>query len=299
MQPQTGGVEMENTPYLTTDLPSNQSVLNGKLQAKLNYIGDIQTAVVEGNDRRVYELLDSQKYNMQIRQAPQAESNRVLSVLVDDMQDELSHHLGQKLIAYLSEKFPFFYYEESQLGVFQLFFGNWWDRRHFGILDPLSVKFIFNDEEYEKLARAVELAESGQRFNAQVIEDTTRANEALQKVVNDQNARDAERTQLMAQLAATEERSGLFNKSAQAEQREVLRARLAQLDAADAKAATVPDLIAENNAQILNYSKEDTILIYEQRAINDAFGSFADFQNAVGSLYVDYVSSLVAEQGGE
>lgn len=290
---------MENTPYLTTDLPSNQSVLNGKLQAKLNYIGDIQTAVTEGNDRRVYELLDSQKYNMQIRQAPQAESNRVLSVLVDDMQDELSHHLGQKLIAYLSEKFPFFYYEESQLGVFQLFFGNWWDRRHFGILDPLSVKFIFNDEEYEKLARAVELAESGQRFNAQVIEDTTCANEALQKVVNDQNARDAERTQLMAQLAATEERSGLFNKSAQAEQREVLRARLAQLDAADAKAATVPDLIAENNAQILNYSKEDTILIYEQRAINDAFGSFADFQNAVGSLYVDYVSSLVAEQGGE
>ena len=299
MQPQTGGVEMENTPYLTTDLPSNQSVLNGKLQAKLNYIGDIQTAVAEGNDRRVYELLDSQKYNMQIRQAPQAEPNRVLSVLVDDMQDELSHHLGQKLIAYLSEKFPFFYYEESQLGVFQLFFGNWWDRRHFGILDPLSVKFIFNDEEYEKLARAVELAESGQRFNAQVIEDTTRANEALQKVVNDQNARDAERTQLMGQLAATEERSGLFNKSAQAEQREVLRARLAQLDAADAKAATVPDLIAENNAQILNYSKEDTILIYEQRAINDAFGSFADFQNAVGSLYVDYVSSLVAEQGGE
>ena len=81
--------------------------------------------------------------------------------------------------------------------------------------------------------------------------------------------------------------------------REVLRARLAQLDAADAKAAAVPDLIAENNAQILNYSKEDTILIYEQRAINDAFGSFADFQNAVGSLYVDYVSSLVAEQGGE
>gem|GEM_PF-3223249 len=121
----------------------------------------------------------------------------------------------------------------------------------------------------------------------------------MQKVVNDQNARDAERTQLMAQLAATEERSGLFNKSAQTEQREVLRARLAQLDAADAKAATVPDLIAENNAQILNYSKEDTILIYEQRAINDAFGSFADFQNAVGSLYVDYVSSLVAEQGGE
>ena len=86
---------MENTPYLKTDLPSNQSVLNGKLQAKLDYIGDIQNAVATNDDRRVYELLDSQKYNTKIRQTQNAASNRALSVLVDDMQDELSHQIGR------------------------------------------------------------------------------------------------------------------------------------------------------------------------------------------------------------
>ncbi|MCT8398746.1 hypothetical protein [Weissella cibaria] len=290
---------MENTPYLKTDLPSNQSVLNGKLQAKLDYIGDIQNAVATNDDRRVYELLDSQKYNTKIRQTQNAASNRALSVLVDDMQDELSHHLGQQLIQYLSEKFPFFYYEETQLGVFQLFFGNWWDRRHFGILDPLAVNFIFNDQEYEKLARAVELSEAGQRYNAQVIEDTTRANEALQQIVADQNQRDAERAQLMAQLASSEDRGGIFGNRSQNEQREVLKERLAQLDAADDKAKEVPELIAANNAQILNLSKEDTILIYEKRAISDTFGSFANFQEAVASLYETYVTYLADAQGGK
>ena len=290
---------MENTPYLKTTLPSNQSVLNGKLQAKLNYIHDVQQAVNDNDDRRVYELLDSQTYNIKVRQAPQAESNEALSSLVADMQDELSHHLGQRLITYMAEQFPFFYYEETQLGVFQLYFGNWWDRRHFGILDPLAVQLIFDDTEYDKLVKAVALSEEGQRYNTQVIAELTQANETLQQVVNDQNQRDAERTQLLAQLAATEERGGLFGNRNQSEHREVLKERVAQLDAIDAKAAQVPTLIATNNAQILNYSKEDTILIYEQRAISDTFGSFSAFQEAVANLYENYMAELITAQGGK
>lgn len=291
---------MESTPYIQTDLPSDQSGLQQKLQTKLDYLADIQTAVVSRDDRKIYELLDNQKYDLKVRHQSETASNRPLATLVDDIRDELSHHLGQKLISYLSKTFPFFYYEETQLGVFQLYFGNWWDRRHFGILDPLAVNFIFDDDEYEKLDKAVSLAERGQRYNAQVIEDTTRANETLQKIVDGQNQRDAERTQLLAQLSTTEERGGLFGNRGQSEQREVLKERLKHLDAADAKAQTVPALIAENNAQILSYSKEDTILIYEQRAIVDAFGTFDNFQQAVVNLYESYVSNLKAtsEQGG-
>lgn len=291
---------MEKTPYLKTDLPSNQSVLTGKLQSKLNYLAQIQEAVRAGDDRLVYELLDSKKYNMSVRQLDQADSNRMMSVLVDDLQDELSHHLAKNLIQYLSEKFPFFFYEETQLGVFQLYFGNWWDRRHFGILDPLTVNFIFDDDEYEKLTKAVKLSASGQRYHTQIIEDTTKANDALQQIVADQGQRDAERVQVMAQLAQTEDRSGgLFGGNRQTpKQKEILQARLAQLDAADQRAKDVPRLIAENNEQILNYSKEDTILIYEQRAVSDAFETFDKFQNAVGNLYTDYVGYLAA-QGGE
>ena len=104
----------------------------------------------------------------------------------------------------------------------------------------------------------------------------------------------------MAQLSSSEERGGLFGNRGQSEQREVLKERLKQLDSADAKAQKVPALIAENNTQILNYSKEYTILIYEQRAITDTFGTFDEFQQAVGSLYENYVGSLAAaaEEGG-
>ena len=51
---------MESTPYIQTDLPSNQSVLQQKLQTKLDYLTSIQSAVVAGDDRQIYELLDSQ-----------------------------------------------------------------------------------------------------------------------------------------------------------------------------------------------------------------------------------------------
>ncbi|SUP52795.1 Uncharacterised protein [Weissella viridescens] len=34
------------------------------------------------------------------------------------------------MIQYLAEAFPFFYYQESALGVFEVYFGNWWDRAY-------------------------------------------------------------------------------------------------------------------------------------------------------------------------
>ena len=86
---------MESTPYIQTDLPSNQSVLQQKLQTKLDYLTSIQSAVVAGDDRQIYELLDSQKYDLKVRQKSETETNRPLAVLVDDMKDELSHHLDK------------------------------------------------------------------------------------------------------------------------------------------------------------------------------------------------------------
>ncbi|XZO07366.1 hypothetical protein ABU186_07270 [Weissella paramesenteroides] len=43
---------MESTPYIQTDLPSNQSVLQQKLQMKLDYLTSIQSAVVAGTTDR-------------------------------------------------------------------------------------------------------------------------------------------------------------------------------------------------------------------------------------------------------
>jgi hypothetical protein len=74
-----GGVEMESTPYIQTDLPSDQSGLQQKLQTKLDYLADIQTAVVSGDDRKIYELLDNQKYDLKVRHQSETASNRPLA----------------------------------------------------------------------------------------------------------------------------------------------------------------------------------------------------------------------------
>lgn len=286
---------MEQMPYIKSSITNVKAVLDGKLQVKVDYLESIQAALAKGDDWRIYELIDSQKYNETIRQAPHADSNEALAKLIADVKFDLSHHLGQQLIDYLSDRFPFFYYEEERLGVFRLYFGNWWDRRQFGFLDPITVRFIFDDEEYDKLVKSVDLAQAGTRFHATAIEEITKANEILQTLVQAQPERNQQRQVLEQKLDRIEERGGFFGGRSSEEQAQLKQA-LAKLDAADAKAAEVPAQIEANNAKILEYSKEDTILIYEQRAINDTFGTFADFQSAVSTLYADYVGLLAKRE---
>ncbi|MDR3241283.1 MAG: hypothetical protein LBT37_03830 [Lactobacillaceae bacterium] len=293
---------MEQTPYLKTTISDDRAEFSQKLDAKMQYISDVQQAISEDNDRVLYNLLDRKKYAELIEAKQEVKDNRVDARMIDDVLEELSHHLAARLIEYLSEKFPFFYYEEDARGVYQLYFGNWWDRRHFGLLDPLTVNFIFNDDEYQMLSTAVDLAEEGRRYHTDVIEDTTRSNEALQSIVDQQSSRNEERVALTAELEQMGEKPGMFESQEVKNRREQVKTRLAQIQSADEKAAEVPKLIAENNAVILNYSKEDTILIYEQRAINDQFGDFEAFKTAVKDLYKDYVSQLsevdLNENGG-
>lgn len=54
----------------------------------------------------------------------------------------------------------------------------------------------------------------------------------------------------------------------------------------------MPELV--NNTQILNLSKEDTILIYEQRAISDTFWLFAELQES-GCIIVQNVCDVLAD----
>ncbi len=120
---------MEQTPYLKTEIPDNLVTITEKLRAKMQFLSDVQQAVAEDNDRLVYKLLNTKKYAALIEGATEVVDNQTESRLVSDIQDELSHHLAKHLIEYLQEKFQFFYYEEDELGVYQLQFGNWWDRR--------------------------------------------------------------------------------------------------------------------------------------------------------------------------
>ncbi|MCZ9311288.1 hypothetical protein PAF15_04850 [Weissella koreensis] len=283
---------MEQTPYLKTEILDERAQFSNALEAKLQYISDVQQAINEDNDRKLFQLLDSKKYSTIIKEQIDVTDNQRDFRMIDDLMEALSHHLSQRLIQYLSERFPFFYYEEDTRGVYQLYFGNWWDRRHFGLLDPITVTFIFDEDEYEMLQKSVELATEGRRYHTNIIEKTTKANEKLQKIVDKQDERDQERDQFQKELEKIGEKPGMFESQENKARREFLKQRLSEIRSMDEKAWEVPKLIAENNDLILNYSKEDTILIYEQRAINDQFGNFENFKVAVKDLYRDYVKQL-------
>lgn len=291
------GMNMEKLPYLTSEVANNDATINDKFDTKINYIQAVQAAINAERDLNVYELLDERRFQLELNGVELEESDPELPWLLNNMQHDMGHYLGTKLIAYLSAKFPFFYYEETHLGVFELYFGNWWGRRRFGILDPMSVAFIFDDQAYSMLSRAVEMAENGERYHASAIEETTRTNELHQQLLDGQEARNAERRELENKLDELGDKNGFFLGRGNSDEREDVQDALSKLDALDAKADEVPAIIAENNAKILEYSKEDTILLYEQRAIDDTFGSFAGFEAAVNTLYADYLKALRAEGG--
>ena len=57
--------------------------------------------------------------------------------------------------------------------------------------------------------------------------------------------------------------------------------------------------IKENNQEVLELSKENTILSYEQKSILDVFGSFEDFELANRNLYANYLKHLSGHDDGK
>lgn len=271
-----------------------------KLDEKLSYLADIRQAIVVHDDRLIYELLARKKYQQKVLQEP-GQSNEHLASMVENIQPQLSHLLAHNLIAYLSVAFPFFYYKEIDEGVYQVYFGNWWDRRNFGYLDVLNVKFVFDEVEYQKLSKSILLAKNNQRLNTEKITTLTQMNEELQKLVDNQSQRDIQKGNLRVQIdEVTNTRQGLFTNSKSKEQRDDLLGQLEALQVEDEQAKEARKKIIDNNDQILFLSKEDTILGYEQKSIKETFASFEAFEQAVEQLYIIYLSSLAnAETMGE
>lgn len=278
-------VENTNTAMINPELIE-------KLDEKLNYLTEIRQAIMVQDDRLVYELLARKKYQQQVLQQPGV-SNDHLAVMIENIQPQLSHLLAHNLISYLSVAFPFFYYKEIDEGVYQIYFGNWWDRRNFGYLDVLNVKFVFDEPEYQKLAQSIELAKNNERLNTEKITKLTKDNENLQRLVDSQSERDMQKGALRAQIdEVSNTRQGLFANGKVKEQRDELLAQLEKLQDDDEQAKSARAQIIENNDQILFFSKEDTILGYEQKSIKETFGSFETFEQVVSDLYVTYLATL-------
>lgn len=272
-------------------------MINAQIATKIDYLSRLQKAIQDHADKKVYQLLDNQRYAAAIEhQEKQPNDQRVMN-LVDNLADQLSNYLSGGLIKYLGKAYPFFYYEEYQTGHFRVYFGNWWDRRQFGELDVLNIRFVFNQGEYQKLAKAFQLAHENKRYNSDRINELSKQNQHLQGLIDGENAREQERAELQEQLKEIASRSGIFESSKNRESRESIVSRLSKLEEADQESRHAGESIKQNERTVLELSKENTILSYEQKSIKDTFGSFEDFELANRNLYANYLGSLKGAQG--
>lgn len=268
-------------------------VINRQITTKIEYLQKLKDAVDRHDDCEVYQLLDNQRYASEIEHREQQPNNQSVTNLVDDLADQLSNFLSTKLIQYLGRTYPFFYYEEYQTGHYRIYFGNWWDRRRFGELDVLNIRFAFDQEEYQKLSRAFELSKQNKRYNSDRIEQISSENDHLQDLIDHRQEREQQRAELQEQLKDASSRSGLFESSKNRENRQAIVEQISALEDEEQESRTAADTIKENERVVLDLSKENTILSYEQKSIVDTFGSFEDFELANRNLYANYLNSLV------
>lgn len=288
---------MANVEQTNGALDVSQAI-NKQIATKIKYLQELETAVDHHDDCKVYQLLDNQRYAAEIEHREQQPNEQGVMNLVDDLADQLSNFLSANLIQYLGKAYPFFYYEEYQTGHYRIYFGNWWDRRRFGELDVLNIRFAFDQEEYQKLARAFELSKQNKRYNSDRIEQISSENDRLQKLIDNRQEREQKRAELQSRLKDASAHSGLFESNKNREARQVIVEQISKLEDEEQESRTAADTIKENERVVLDLSKENTILSYEQKSIVDTFGTFEDFELANRNLYASYLKSLGGKQAG-
>lgn len=268
------------------------ALINNQIVNKIDFLQQFKAAVADHQDRRIYQLLDNQRYAKEIEHREQQSNNQSVMSLVDDLVDQLSHYLSVNLIDYLGKAYPFFYYEEYQTGHYRIYFGNWWDRREFGELDVLNVRFLFNQDEYAKLQKSFELVHENKRYNSDKIDKISQENDRLQDLIDHQREREERRAKLQDQLKEVSSHSGIWESSKNKESRQNIVDALQKLESEEQESRTAAQTIKDNEQVVLSLSKENTILSYEQKSIIDTFGSFEDFELANRNLYASYLASL-------
>ncbi|MFT8394242.1 MAG: exonuclease SbcC, partial [Liquorilactobacillus ghanensis] len=194
--------------------------------------------------------------------------------------------------------YPFFYFQQTGLGNYQFFLGNWWDSRLFGTLDILKVAFEFDEIEYQKLKRAFELEQENKRLNSDQIAVISQQTDQLQALINSQAERDQQKEKIRQQLKQLAQEKVLpWEASKIRENKQQLVSQLSELTDQDEKAQKAYKLIRESQKDVLKLSKEDTLIGYEKQSIVAKFGSFENFEARNKSLYRDYIADLIATKG--
>ncbi|WP_178197342.1 exonuclease SbcC [Ligilactobacillus sp. Marseille-Q7487] len=268
------------------------------LSTKLQYLQELADAVAKQDDCAIYRLIDQNRYQSEILQNEVTDTDEPYKRLIADSYTQFSAYLSTNLIVFLRQRYPFFYFEETQTGQFRFYFGNWWGRRLFGTLDVLNVKFDFDEIEYQKLAQAFALEAQNKMINSDKIAQLSAKVDELQSLIDSQQQRDQQKDNLRHEIKRNSQEKALpWETGKLKEERQRLIAKLSELTELDEQAHDAHKKIRDYQEEILNLSKENTLLGYEKQSIVAKFGSFEGFEESNRILYRDYIAELIAKKG--
>ncbi|MFK8248389.1 hydrolase [Leuconostoc mesenteroides] len=274
-----------------------QPELINRLDSKIMYLGQLQSAVMNQQVPQVYELLDSKKFNEQIRQRPHADSNALLAQMVTDIHDNLAIFLAPELLKYLKQQFSFFDFVaiSDEPSIYQVYIGTWWDHRQFAILDVLSLTLTINKKIVSEWQETIKLP-TGANINDIQIREIKQITNGLQTFLDDETKRNLEVQVLNDQLAQLKEnKSGLLGRTDK-KAREELENKRDLLLASQQRVPEVKAKLAEHESEMLQLEKDDALRHLEIEEILSHFDDIDAFIQKVDHLYVDYLKTLLQKK---
>ncbi|MCT3043796.1 hydrolase [Leuconostoc mesenteroides] len=274
-----------------------QPELINRLDSKIMYLGQLQSAVMNQQVPQVYELLDSKKFNEQIRQRPHADSNALLAQMVTDIHDNLAIFLAPELLKYLKQQFSFFDFvaTSDEPSIYQVYIGTWWDHRQFAILDVLSLTLTINKKIVSEWQETIKLP-TGANINDIQIREIKQITNGLQTFLDDETKRNLEVQVLNDQLAQLKEnKSGLLGRTDK-KAREELENKRDLLFASQQRVPEVKAKLAEHESEMLQLEKDDALRHLEIKEILSHFDDIDAFIQKVDHLYVDYLKTLLQKK---
>lgn len=270
-----------------------QPELINQLDHKILYLGQLQKAISTNQVPLVYELLDSKKYNGQIRQRAHADSNHELANLVADIQQDIAHFLAPELLAYLTVTFDFLRFEQDDENpiLYRVYLGGWWHHRQLGVLNVLTITIDYDQKVMAELTQTAQLA-SGDSLNAAHIQEVNQIIMGLEAFLADDTKRRLELQVLDDQISALQaNKSGLFGRNDKAT-RDNLEKKRELLLATQKRVPEVEKKLAAQQEELLTLEKEDALRQLELQAILSQFETVPAFTTALANSYVAYLTQF-------
>lgn len=270
-----------------------QPELINQLDHKILYLGQLQKAISTNQVPLVYELLDSKKYNGQIRQRAHADSNHELANLVADIQQDIAHFLAPELLAYLTVTFDFLRFEQDDENpiLYRVYLGEWWHHRQLGVLNVLTITIDYDQKVMAELTQTAQLA-SGDSLNAAHIQEVNQIIMGLEAFLADDTKRRLELQVLDDQISALQaNKSGLFGRNDKAT-RDNLEKKRELLLATQKRVPEVEKKLAAQQEELLTLEKEDALRQLELQAILSQFETVPAFTTALANSYVAYLTQF-------